>query len=353
VSPTRILHAPTDVGGHAFQLSRAERELGLESDVVVFGPSKFGYGADITVGLEGASGPRRLARRLRFLRAAARRYDVFHFNFGQPLIAIRRGGRVLTELPLLKRLGKTVLVTFQGCDVRPYERCFCGRESCRAETAWREPNASAMSRHADRVFFLNPDLREWLPGGRFLPYANVDVRSVRPQPLPEGDELVVAHAPTNRAVKGTAHLVEAVDNLRREGLPLRLDLLEGIPRDEVLDRLASADLVVDQLLLGWFGGFAVEAMALGRPVLSFIREDEPADNPFGDELPIVRTTTATLAQDLRALVHDADRRREAGAAGASFVERHHDPRRVARTVLEGLVPLPSLSSSRIPDADLA
>ncbi len=339
MSPVRILHAPTDVGGHAFQLSRAERELGLESDVVVFGRSELGYGADVTLDLEGLSAPVRLARRLGFLRAAAKRYDVFHFNFGQPLIALRRGGRVFTELPLLKRLGKTVLVTFQGCDVRPYERCFCGRESCRGETAWRGSNADAMSRHADRVFFLNPDLREWLPSGRFLPYANVDIERVVPEPAPDGAELVVAHAPTNRAIKGTDHVIRAVEGLRDEGISVRLDLIEGVRRDEILGRLASADLVVDQLRLGWYGGFAVEAMALGRPVLCFIREDDPADNPYGSELPIVRTSPETLADDIRKLVESPTRRREIAVASRRFAEAEHDPRLVARRALEGIIDL--------------
>ena len=337
----RILHAPTDVGGHAFQLSRAERGLGFESDVVVFDGSELGYGADIRVGLEGLSAPARLARRLGFLRAAARRYDVFHFNFGQPLIALRRGGHVFTELPLLKRLGKTVLVTFQGCDVRPYSHCFCGRESCRTETALRGPNAEAMSRHADRVFFLNPDLRHWLPSGRFLPYANVDIERGVPASAPAGAELVVAHAPTDRAIKGTDRVISAVQRLRDEGVRIRLDLIEGVRRDEVLGRLASADVVVDQLRLGWYGGFAVEAMGLGRPVLCFIREDEPADNPFGNELPIVRTTSEGLATDLRALAGDPGRRRRIGDVSRRFAVRHHDPRRVARTALEGLVSLPA------------
>jgi glycosyltransferase involved in cell wall biosynthesis len=350
MTAARILHAPTDVGGHAFQLSRAERELGLESNVVVFGRSELGYGADITVDLEGLSAPARLTRRLGFLRAAAKRYDVFHFNFGQPLIALRRGGRVFTELPLLKRLGKTVLVTFQGCDVRPYERCFCGRESCRIETAWRGRNAEAMSRHADRVFFLNPDLREWLPSGRFLPYANVDIEGTGPEPAPNGPELVVAHAPTNRAIKGTEHVIQAVDRLRDEGLGIRLDLIEGVRRDEVVERLALADLVVDQLRLGWYGGFAVEAMALGRPVLCFIREDEPADNPFGDELPIVRTTSDGLGADLRALAGDPVRRRRIGDASRGFAERHHDPRRVALEALEGLVSVPIPSRAPVSPA---
>ena len=81
-------------------------------------------------------------------------------------------------------------------------------------------------------------------------------------------------------------------------------------------------------------------MALSRPVLNSIRDLEPADNPFGDELPIVRTSPETLRDDLRELIGDRERMRRIAAESRSFVELRHDPRRIARQNLEGLVPMP-------------
>jgi hypothetical protein len=316
------------VAGQAYGLSRAERKLGLTSDVAVFTPSGYGYGFDIDIGARPTEPLwRQFRRRLSFLRAAEARYDVFHFNFGQTILGIRRFGRVVDELAWLRRRGKTILFTYQGSDIR-------------GGGGVREKAAHRALRYADRVFYQNPDLRQWLPGARFLPYAAVDPVALRPESLAEREELVVAHAPTDRVIKGTQHVIEAVDALRDEGVSIRLDLVEGVTRDVALERLAGADLLVDQLLLGWYGTVAVEAMALGRPVLSYIREDEPEDNPFGAELPIVRTTPATLVDDLRALASDRGRLRELGIAGTAFVEQHHDPVGIARQALTGLVPLP-------------
>jgi glycosyltransferase involved in cell wall biosynthesis len=338
---TSILHAPADVGGHAFGLSRGERELGLRSDVAVFSPGPFGYGTDIDLraGVDHAL-PVRIARRAAFLRRALERYDIFHFNFGQTLLTLRHFGLALDELSLLRRRGKKVIVTYQGCDVRPFEACACRNPRCVAESPARQPRAARLTAFADRVLYLNPDLRRWLPTGRFIPYANVDPKEFAPEPPAEGDEIVVAHAPTDRDVKGTRHVVEAIEALRAEGASVRLDLMERLPREEVRRRLIAASVVVDQLLMGWYGGLAVEAMSLGRPVVSSVRDETPGDNPFGDELPIVRSNPATILRDLRVLVEDASLRRELGAAGRRFVERHHDPRSVARQVLDGLVPIP-------------
>jgi glycosyltransferase involved in cell wall biosynthesis len=174
-----------------------------------------------------------------------------------------------------------------------------------------------------------------------MPYASVDARELEPSPPPEGSELVVAHAPTDRDVKGTAHVIEAVAQLRAEGVAVTLDLIEGVTRTEVLERLRRADVVVDQLLIGWYGAFAVEAMALGRPALCYIREDEPGDNPFGDGLPIVRTSPESLAADLKAVLADRELRVGLAAKGRRFVETCHDPRLIAREALDGLVMLPA------------
>ena len=100
-------------------------------------------------------------------------------------------------------------------------------------------------------------------------------------------------------------------------------------------------LPIDQLLLGWYGALAVEAMAVGRPVLCYVREDEPDDNPFGAELPIVRTTPENLAEDLSRLIGNRALRASLGAQGRRFASTRHDPREIARTVLAEVEILPS------------
>ena len=244
---------------------------------------------------------------------------------------------------MLKRAGKTILATFQGDDARPSEANPAAGytdEGLAEQRLYQDQRRQVLLRYADRVFYLNPDLRHWLPGAEFRAYASFDPFSVEATPLPEGREKVIAHAPSHRAQKGTERLIEAVDSLRDEGLALRLDLIEKSTRQQVIERTRRAHIVVDQLRLGWYGGYAVEAMALGRAVLCHIRDEEPGDNPFGDELPVIRTRAETLRDDLRDLVSDPGRMRNAGSQARSFVEARHDPRRVARDNLAGLVPLP-------------
>lgn len=344
----RILHCPTDVGGNAWVLSRAERELGIDSTVMVFKSTRYKLPADINLNLDTIFLPLRALARYRFFVQALREYDIFHFNFGTSILDSRWLNFHFLDLPILRRAGKGVIVTFQGCDVRqkmysrrnfPIAACHeCTYRNCNAILdRLRQARVAKVERYAHHHFVLNPDLMRHAPKAQFLPYASCDPREFTPSPRPPANGPVrVIHSPTDRSIKGTHYVVEAVEKLRAAGVAVELILVEGVSREEARRMYESGDIFIDQLLIGWYGGFAVEAMALARPVLCYIREEDlpfvPAD--MAAELPIVRTTPQTLAADLRRLVEDASLRREIGERGRAFVEKHHHPVEIARRMVE-------------------
>ena len=83
--------------------------------------------------------------------------------------------------------------------------------------------------------------------------------------------------------------------------------------------------LVDELHLGWYGGVAVEGMALGRPVVCFINE---TDNPYGSSLPIERADPATIKDVLAALAGDRARRAALAAEGRAFALAERNPRAI-------------------------
>ena len=108
-------------------------------------------------------------------------------------------------------------------------------------------------------------------------------------------------------------------------------MIENVRHDEVGARIATADVVVDQLNSGWYGLFAIEAMAHGKPVVGFIHDEaaKRTADAFDVEVPIVRTTEETLVRDLHPLVESAELRRECGHASRAYVERVHDADKMA------------------------
>jgi glycosyltransferase involved in cell wall biosynthesis len=132
---------------------------------------------------------------------------------------------------------------------------------------------------------------------------------------------VILHAPSSRRRKGTEHVIAAC-----EALDVELDIVEGLRHDEARRRYERADIVVDQLHAGWYGIFALEAMALGKPVLSYLRAEavQETERELGVEVPIMPVTRETLRDRLAELAAGADERRRIGALSRAYVERLHD-----------------------------
>jgi glycosyltransferase involved in cell wall biosynthesis len=77
-------------------------------------------------------------------------------------------------------------------------------------------------------------------------------------------------------------------------------------------------------------------MALGKPVVTFLRDEavRRTEDGFGLPVPIVSATAESLRERLRPLVADAAERRRVGAASRAYVERVHDIERIADRLLD-------------------
>jgi len=83
---------------------------------------------------------------------------------------------------------------------------------------------------------------------------------------------LIIHAPTNRNVKGTKFVLEAIERLKKSNLKFEFELVEGKSNAYVLDRLKESDIVIDQPS-SWIGRYAVEAMAAGCVIVGGNRAD--------------------------------------------------------------------------------
>jgi glycosyltransferase involved in cell wall biosynthesis len=162
----------------------------------------------------------------------------------------------------------------------------------------------------------------------------VDVEAFEPIWPDAGREIRIVHAPSDEGIKGSARIVEAVERLQKR-YPIDFRIVRGLPHAEAIELYRSADLVIDQVLAGWYGGLAVEVMAMGKPVAAYIRDEDLGVLPEGmsDDLPIVRLHPDTLEEDLAAAIEQRDTWREVGERSYEYVRRWHHPRKIAREML--------------------
>lgn len=165
----------------------------------------------------------------------------------------------------------------------------------------------------------------WLRGLRSAHYWPEN-GGVRPDRAP----LRIVHAPTNRAVKGTDLIVEAVAELGRRGHEFELVLTERQTWAESLANIARSDIAFDQPILG-YGCFAIESMGMGLPVIAGVvnrdvragMEREWGRLPFWQVDPTVESVMAALT----ALADPITREAQIDI-GTAHVERYHEASRV-------------------------
>src|SRR5581483_2889225 len=135
----------------------------------------------------------------------------------------------------------------------------------------------------------------------------------------------------SRRRKGTEHVVAAC-----AALDCDLEIVEGLDHRRAFERYRRADVIVDQLNAGWYGVFAIEAMALGKPVVTFLHDEavRRTSEAFGIDVPIANATKETLGDVLRPLVDSPDERRRVGAASRAYVEEVHDLERMTDRLLD-------------------
>jgi len=283
------------------------RKKGIDARLVLFQPRRLRpYEVDIVLDVPENFWLRQLVQ----LRALARLLpttDVFHFYFGLTLVPKS------IQFPILKAFRKKSVFHYLGSDIRG-----------------KTPEELAYGKRADAEIVGSYDAIRWVPEAHVVPNG-LDLSKYVPETPPNNRPVRVVHAPTSRQKKGTEWIVQAC-----EQLPVELDIVEDTRHDHAIERYKRADIVVDQLNAGWYGVFALECMALGKPVVTFLHDEavRRTEEAFDVKLPLVPTTRETLAETLAPLVDSAQQRSEIGRASRAYVERVHDADRVADRLIE-------------------
>ena len=304
--PLRVLHCPVNTAGIPWANVQALRRRGVEADLVVFNRYRLHPEADRSLDRKGGLARRQVTQWRAFAQLLPR-YDVFHFYSSVTFVPKS------VQFKILHALGKRGLYHYLGRDIRGKTR-----------------EQLAYGLRADAEIVGSYDAIRWVPHADVV-LPGIEVSRIEPAIPGDRARPVILHAPSSRQRKGTEHVVAAC-----EGLDADLEIVEGLRHDEAFERYRNADIVVDQLNAGWYGVFAIECLALGKPVVTFLHEEavRRTEEAYGVEVPLVSATRETLREALRPLVADAAVRRELGAASRAYAERLHDVDAIAGQLVE-------------------
>ena len=346
----RVFLGPCSIAGVEWEYRNGLRKLGVDANVILRTTHPFGYPYDrvLSKGWVASNYKGVVARggfvsiiNLPFL---LRRYDVFHFSYGRSILYPFK-----IDVPLLKKMNKGIVMSFVGADIRcnklvlkgliEPENCdYCKQSPCRIKQKiklinfWAR-NADAITSGAELSALLDYygipyhygvipiDIEYWKNYEPTTEYITND------------DEVLLVHAPSNAAKKGTQIIMNAIKKLKQK-YSIKFKLLTDTPNHVVREWLNAADIVIDQISVGWHGKLAVESMALSKPTLCYINEKYKKKYPQFKELPIVNITPNNLYDQLESLIINEQLRKKIGQKSRKYVEKIHDSRIVCSNLLK-------------------
>jgi glycosyltransferase involved in cell wall biosynthesis len=153
--------------------------------------------------------------------------------------------------------------------------------------------------------------------------------------------------------KGNDRVIHAAKKLSDEGLDFKVEFIEwgqdvdaskkliaelGIEKKfnwapsmrkrELLIAYLRASAVIDQFVFPAMGGVTFEALAMGRPVISYLDADQVGEF-FGEVPPLHNCSTASeVAKAMKSVICDSKTNIALGEAAQDWVRKYHSSERV-------------------------
>lgn len=311
----KILHVPTEIAGQMQTLVSGLRESGHTVNGYNWFHTYLKYGGGI-INTD--------AYELKNVMEALIRYaDLIHFHNGNSFLIHN------TDLPILHQIGKKMVMHHWGNDVRsrsgallrnpyPIPPSYLTDESIHK----RLLHLSCYIQHSIvQDYELYPYVSDYYRHVHVLPLACRVTDIPCSYPSPANRNPVIIHAPTNRLFKGSEYIEKAIKDLIGVH-PFHYKAIEKMNHQEAMRMYAASDIIVDQILCGTYGMLSVEAMAMGKVVVAFIRDDVKVK--FPKELPIVIANPDTIRDVLGRLIKDPELRHRIGIESRKYAESLHD-----------------------------
>lgn len=342
----KVLQLPVNIASQASVTVRALRDVGVEarglvcSNLAGADPGGIEVYAVPSLRKHPLKGIVRAVGWMRRVREAMAWADVIHWHSDWSPVPWD------LELRRAAKLGKPRIVEFWGTDIRIPEIAsvhspYLARMLVENPRFFRSGRRSGrrtqerFARHGFSCLIPCMELRPYIQPDVFpAPYytsQRLVFSDFEPHyPDPANDRPLLVHAPSHVVVKGTPAVLAAVETLRATH-QFDFRLVHGLPHSEAMDLVRRCDVFLDQFVIGDFGLAALEAMAFGKPTVCYIRPSLAAVYP--PDFPMVNASQEDLADVLKGLLEDAERRRNLGRQGRAYVEKHHDARKIARQLV--------------------
>jgi glycosyltransferase involved in cell wall biosynthesis len=246
------------------------------------------------------------------------------------------------DIKIFRFWGKKTMVIFTGCDIRlpgkvekykwnPCRECtdiYKNFVGCVLET--KPDKIKNIEDKFDIIISADEAAgslsREYTP--TLFP---VDIERFKYTGTNPGKKLRILHAPSHPEYKGTKYVIQAIEKLKTE-FDFDFSIIRDVKAEVLYKEIEKADLIIDQMLVGFYGLFSIESMAMGKPVICYIRQDIadylPADTP------VINADPDTLFEVLKDILKAPEKLNNIGKISREYVEKYHDAKVIAKQYYE-------------------
>jgi hypothetical protein len=186
-------------------------------------------------------------------------------------------------------MGRQIVVHYRGCEIRDSalnQRLHPGMNICQECEYSPRPCATRVNRrrrqlaarYGSAFLVTTPDMRDFVPAAVHVPFfvTRADARAERSTRLDGAFRIV--HATNHPGIEGTRHIRKAIEEAQRRGHRIEYVELTGVPHDHVLRELATADLSIGKMKMGYYANLQIESMAAGVPTITYVRPEFVTDD---------------------------------------------------------------------------
>jgi len=317
-----------NTGGIAYKIADGLRNNGIRADSVVIDEHTFSYPyhKKMKYWSYKHSIINRLIKYYYFFKHTLL-YDVFFFNTRSTLLSRK------LDLNILRLLGKKTAMIYVGCDIRDKnyylsssekytvcKNCSTNYQQLVRCTMEEKISESAVIQKYIDAPFSHPFDAEILNGKFNYLYLLLELEKYEPH-YKVNKKIKIVHLPSDDGIKGTNYIIEAVEQLKNVNNEFEFLLIRNKPHNEVIRIISEADILIDQMVAGWYGLISIEAMALGKTVVCYLRNELYNYIP---DIPIINLNPDNLAEGLKKLIEEKEKLNKYGMEGRKFAEKYHD-----------------------------
>lgn len=315
-----------EIANHIAQYTTTFRKMGMHVFSLNYYPNYLKYENDLILNLPSLNNETKYAITLLNALDIISEFDVLHLMFNMTLMPNHKD--LFAYKPLKKRvfmhnLGSEIRIPSIAKQHHPYWHYAEHEYLDKLDETIITNNIKLISNYIDNVIVNDFEMLSYIkPYYKNIYMIGLPIALNKyPYSPTTNDKLLLVHAPTNPAVKGSEFFLRAIDELKAD-YDFDFIKVQGYSHEDAKAIYKKADIILDELIIGTYGSLTIESMSMGKCVVTYLSDSFQV--PHGVKVPVQIANINNVKEKIKELLDSNDLRQELSIQGRTYVETYCD-----------------------------